>query len=709
MLLVVAWFFMLLMVVFSEEQSDSESVVRGKSAPVSVDVADSLMAIHSSRNLGQQYEPASAGLHAGYKYIIDDPAIIYDSSITLFWDPPNSSFAPSALGVYVGASDPRAQIYYAFEELNQYSQYYLEPTYPFLAFSPYATFSSPYIQLDHPFGSTTKRYLTIVAVVVDGQTTYRSQQYTLSYFVDAGTRKGARGFLVPGVESNGYFVKFTIEMVAKARAQVAGGQEFADFNTYLGVGLYQDQTVALPLNKLDPDLVGFEGGFSVNCTDGNHYGILVPFHNGKKFVGKVVRVNLLNMGNHNSNISHCMNSYRLESYGKNHNAYANGSSWDGRKHPAASAKTACIFVIDLATINQNARGFRRGFAQQPYAFLSPGEFNVAVRLDVCNFGVKTTVAIDLGKIDKTLGGYSGGFADGSWACFNPFRTFTGPFGGVRSTAPVDIGHLRVIYNAIVLCLDEKAWKGDLTYYKTFDLSTLDPYLRGFSEALRVGRYAYFAPIASQTHTYTSRCVRIFLGDGITIKDIGAQLDNIATLGKSLGYISKVLDLSQKYSGLAGFGGLFTSGQYIFLVPYRNAHEGANGQRGHGNVVRIDMNDFSLNGVYYVDLATITRVQIPSFADEDLRGFCCGFASGQYGFLVPFFNGLFSGKVARFIGVGPIFRNDVGLLDLTHDVINVQELDFTEDQDDLERNYTARLNTYKGYRGGFVSLWPGYIP
>ena len=39
-------------------------------------------------------------------------------------------------------------------------------------------------------------------------------------------------------------------------------------------------------------------------------------------------------------------------------------------------------------------------------------------------------------------------------------------------------------------------------------------------------------------------------------------------------------------------------------------------------------------------------QTPSFNDINLRGFLGGFSSGQYALLVPFYNALFNGKVAR---------------------------------------------------------------
>lgn len=51
-------------------------------------------------------------------------------------------------------------------------------------------------------------------------------------------------------------------MASKARAQLATSQEFADFNTTLGIGTYSDQLQLIHLPSIDPDLIGFEGGFS---------------------------------------------------------------------------------------------------------------------------------------------------------------------------------------------------------------------------------------------------------------------------------------------------------------------------------------------------------------------------------------------------------------------------------------------------------------
>ncbi len=283
--------------------------------------------------------------------------------------------------------------------------------------------------------------------------------------------------------------------------------------------------------------------------------------------------------------------------------------------------------------------------------------------------------------------------------YSPFRTYAGPVGGIRSTLSVDANHLRPYFYSELLCLNDTAWNHthDLEVLKstsvlqTLDFSSMESDLRGFSDALRVGRYAYFTPLNSAEHSYSYKVIRLSLGD----TDIGTTLKNLYTAGGSIRQIIDVLDLSKINTKLSGYSGLFTSGQYLFFVPYRNSYEPSNGQRGHGVLTRLNMNDFSMTGIDFVDLPTATRNQIPSFADVDLRGFSYGFASkfivwsccyvavcwcgiyvsvscchlciligfilflnfigwdffllvpfagGQYGVLVPFYNAVFSGKV-----------------------------------------------------------------
>ena len=106
-----------------------------------------------------------------------------------------------------------------------------------------------------------------------------------------------------------------------------------------------------------------------------------------------------------------------------------------------------------------------------------------------------------------------------------------------------------------------------------------------------------------------------------------------------------------------------------------------------------MNNFQLTGVDFLDLPNTQRAQIPSVADTDLRGFSDGFASGKYGVLVPFYNAIFSGKLARMQIVSADMSKDVQTLDTT--IMPVTQ--------------SPNLNEfYRGFRGGFVSRWPAAV-
>lgn len=72
---------------------------------------------------------------------------------------------------------------------------------------------------------------------------------------------------------------------------------------------------------------------------------------------------------------------------------------------AMDASTACIHILDLTTLHPNAKGFRKGFLGYPYGYLSPGQFNVPVRLNLVNFTLSTASYIDLGKCNDANADY----------------------------------------------------------------------------------------------------------------------------------------------------------------------------------------------------------------------------------------------------------------------------------------------------------------
>lgn len=112
------------------------------------------------------------------------------------------------------------------------------------------------------------------------------------------------------------------------------------------------------------------------------------------------------MGNDTGN---CSTHYWIEYYDRYRVLHVNAT--------VQHKSEACVTVLDLGSKYGQAVGFRKGFMNYPYGYLSAGHYSTVVRLDLEDFGLEAARTIDLAKLDKTYGGYSGGFADGTWACF----------------------------------------------------------------------------------------------------------------------------------------------------------------------------------------------------------------------------------------------------------------------------------------------------
>lgn len=572
--------------------------------------------------------------------------------------------APTALAVYARPTDNNARVYYTIDGSD--------PTFE----SPYVMFNTPYIHL------TNGSFLQLIAfssmIDVYGHSHFaRSRLYQIRYHAEASKRPDGYGYLVPGIETSGYFVGLRLEMNFSAiRAQKPKGQEFAEYYSYLGKGPYKNQLTLLPLLETDPDLTGFEGGYFINSSSHN-YAVLVPHHNGRNFSGKVVLIDL-NVMLDNSTL--CAEQV--------HREYFNLST--GKIiYSGPNVSTACITVLDLSALHPNATGFRRGFVGYPYVYLSPGEYSVAIRLDINSFTLNSTRIVDMSLLDPTFGGYAGGFIDGDWACFSPYRTYIGPVGvggksGIRSSYRDDRFQLQPFYYSVLACLHNDLWFNQTGRFVTYDFSKVYPSLQGFSDAVKIGRYAYFSPFMDSASTYSSTLVRLYLGD---LNDVGQTIEG-AISSNSLRKLTTVLDLSYLNDSYRGFSGLFNSGKYLYLVPYRNYNQPSIGNRGHGNVIRVDLNDFTLNGIQVVDTSAVGRAQIPNDTDVDLRGYSYGFAEGNYAVFVPFYSGVVSGKMGRIRLSNPY---NLGASNFTDD--DVQALDLTE--------YLQLPGVLRGFSGGFT--------
>jgi hypothetical protein len=121
-----------------------------------------------------------------------------------------------------------------------------------------------------------------------------------------------------------------------------------------------------------------------------------------------VRINLLQM----ANASNCQERFVVEKL------LPNGSiNYTMSPLLYGNISDACVHVLDLTSKHFLAKGFRRGFLGYPYGYLSPSDEPLLVRLDLEHFSLTTTRMVDLSPLGNIYGGYSGGFADGTIACF----------------------------------------------------------------------------------------------------------------------------------------------------------------------------------------------------------------------------------------------------------------------------------------------------
>lgn len=170
--------------------------------------------------------------------------------LEVFYDPPNGTDCPTALGIYAWTHYPTANIYYDVTGAS--------PTLN----SSFVTQESPYLTVVTPFKGLRGRVVSMIAVYTSLEgVTYRSKLYKLHYNVESSSRPNSYAYLVPGVESGGYFIQIRLEEIAAARPQSSTTQEFADFFAELGIGTYSSQVSPLKLTDMDADLTGFEGGF----------------------------------------------------------------------------------------------------------------------------------------------------------------------------------------------------------------------------------------------------------------------------------------------------------------------------------------------------------------------------------------------------------------------------------------------------------------
>ena len=295
-----------------------------------------------------------------------------------------------------------------------------------------------------------------------------------------------------------------------------------------------------------------------------------------------------------------------------------------------------VTVLDLALADPGLKGFNGGFTDGRYGYFVPYRNSGSTysgkiaRVDLQDFTLGGVTVLDLALVDSQLKGFAGGFTDGRYGYFTPsYNGSTNP----GKLARVDLQNFNLIGGVTVL-----------------DLTLADPDLRIFSGGFTDGLYAYLAP-RSNNSDYSGKVTRVdlrnFTPGGIT-----------------------VLDLAALDPGLAGFSGGFSDGRYGYFTILNNASGYS------GKVARVDLLNFSPTGVSSLDLAAV---------DPTLKGFQGGFTDGRFAYFAPKFDGSsYFGQLAR-----------VDLQDFSPAGVTFQDL-------------TALDGSLKGFTGGFTDGRFGYL-
>mmetsp|Transcript_35984 Transcript_35984/g.46235 ORF Transcript_35984/g.46235 Transcript_35984/m.46235 type:complete len:692 (+) Transcript_35984:269-2344(+) len=402
--------------------------------------------------------------------------------------------------------------------------------------------------------------------------------------------------------------------------------DFGDYYSRLGIGPYESSLRIYDLTQDDPDLKGFWGAVYAKYNDIN-YGFLVPNYNGDRYFGKVVRIN--------------MDDFWAE---KNDTEIRVCSEADTQWFP----NRCHISVLNIDAVHTHLRGFVSGFSHGDHIYLIPLFHGHAkrpnshlVRFHAGDFNSSTVEWIDLVEFDPRLGGYYGALTYKDTAYLVPYRTTTGPVGGMHTTYTVDGfkpietfsphleqggGNLEVTYSGLIPQIN-------LTTFNVtgiLNLADIYPDLCGFAGGFVAGKYGFMVPYKNQEA----------MEGGYHGNMVKLDLETFELVGR--------LDLSVVDENLVGFVGGFAYGKYGYIVPYANANTdiGCMGRQQHGRIVRVDLEDFTIDTVVKMDLPSISRQQVPTQPMDTLCGYIHGVAVGHYGYLIPHFNGVRHGKIVR---------------------------------------------------------------
>ena len=255
-----------------------------------------------------------------------------------------------------------------------------------------------------------------------------------------------------------------------------------------------------------------------------------------------------------------------------------------------------VSFIDVSTGNANAKGFHGGFTDGKYGYLIPHYNGTAyhgnfTRIDLQNFTTSGVSYVNVSTGNANAAGFIGGFTDGRYGYLIPYTT------GARQ--------------GVLTRVDLQNFSTSGVSY--LDVSTSNANAKGFIGGFTDGRYGYLVPHSNGA--YHGILTRVDLQYFNTTSNV-TYLD-VSTAGNT---------------NAKGFLGGFTDGKYGYLVPYYN------GTAHHGIFTRIDLQNFTISGVTYLDVSTAGNI--------NAKGFHGGFTDGRYAYLVPHSNGAYHGILTR---------------------------------------------------------------
>ena len=439
--------------------------------------------------------------------------------------------------------------------------------------------------------------------------------------------------------------------------------DFADFYSEKGTSPYIGETSlnskfqvdVTKLDESDEDLKGFQNSFSA-LKDNLSYVFLSPYFNGKEYFGKIVRLTSGEFDTTNTHLDQWTSEFR-----------------DNR----------IVDVLDLTQLPgvsfaDDLRGFVCGFWHGDFAYFVPS-FNgkeyssKLVRVHIRDFTLDNVEVMDLKDAthildSSSLAGFYGGFApsfqvggvtglNANFGYLVPYKNMRGPVGGINTKHTSDGfkynsvvdeqesyggDHLETNYHGKLVRFNADSF--DVNDVEVIDLQLIDENLKGFATGFVGGKHGYLVPYSHGMGQYFGIVVRFDLLD--------FRKETV-----------EVLNLEAINGELRGFVGGFSYDHYAFFVPYQNGRSDINnrGRSQFSKVVRVDLNDFSADSVIWVDVAKAYRKNVPDIPNANLRGFNQGFVAGSFMYLLPHFNGVFFGKICRYVIVIERATRRVGAL------------------------------------------------